>query len=288
MGKRSIKIIVNADDFGISPGTNQAIAEGYSRGIINSTSLMVNTPYIDQAIRELKSLKNLSVGLHINMTNEKALSPMGKIPLLVDENGNFKNGFVKLLWLSLVKPKKFSQQAEIEIESQIRKTMDSGVKLSHLDSHRHIHMIPRIFSLVKKLSDKYNIPRIRYVNENIFYTILNSGDFSYLWNGSLIKYFILKFFSLVNSYKTDTYFYSILYTGRIFKDKVMNLNIPSEYSVLELGIHPNIKNIDGGKDVYIFDKDVLSTNRIREMEMAIDKSVLGTNRRFIFKEANHG
>ncbi len=94
------KVIFNADDFGISPGVNQAIFKAHTQGILNSASLMVNQEFADEAVALAQKMPNLSVGLHINLTNEKPAANPIDIPLLVGADGKFKNGFVKLLILS--------------------------------------------------------------------------------------------------------------------------------------------------------------------------------------------
>lgn len=268
------QIIVNADDFGITPGVNQAIVKGHQEGIINSTSLMINLPYTDEAIRLVPSLKNLKIGLHLNLTNEVPVSDSNKIPLLTGENGKFKNGFLSLLLLSLFKPDALEPQLKIEIEAQINKAIKSGIALQHIDGHRHVQSIPLVFKIVKQLAVQYNIPRIRVINENIFYTWKQNKDLSWLFNGNLIKYIVLKILKQINRFDTNVYFYSILYTGKLFKNRVKQLDIPPEYTAVELNFHPSIVEIDKQNSSYIFDEDVLSANRAGEMETVMDKSVL--------------
>ena len=147
----SIKKIFNADDFGISKGVNAAIVKAHTEGILNSASLMINQKYAKEAINFAKEMPELEIGLHVNITNEYPASDKNKIPLLVDEYGKFKNGFVKLLYLSIIHPKILSEQVETEIRCQIIKYMNTGLELAHIDSHRHIHMIPVIFKVVRKL-----------------------------------------------------------------------------------------------------------------------------------------
>ena len=110
------------------------------------------------------------------------------------------------------------------------------------------------------------------INENIFYTLKYNKDYSFLFDGGIIKYFVLKFFYYINFYKTDTYFFSILHTGKMFKDTVKNIKVPQGYKSLEIMIHPNIEGIDKYNDV--FDKNIVSQNRIKEMTMVMDKTIL--------------
>ena len=102
------KKIFNADDFGISKGVNAAIVKAYKEGILNSASLMVNQKYTNEAVKLAKEMSNLEMGIHLNLTNEYPSVDSRKIPLLVDEQGKLKNGFVKLFLLSLIKPKEFT------------------------------------------------------------------------------------------------------------------------------------------------------------------------------------
>lgn len=268
-----LKKIFNADDFGASQGINQAVAKAYHQGILNSTSMMINLNYVDEALELKKEMPNLDVGLHLNLTNEYALSEMKKIPLLVDENGKFKHGFVNLLILSLLKPNELKKQVEVETRAQIEKAQTKGIKLSHIDSHRHIHHIPLIFKIVKNLANEYKIPRIRVVNENIFNTMNSNRDKSYLFDGGIVKYVILRALAFWNNHKTDTYFYSILYTCKLSKEHFKNLKIPAKYGAIEVGIHPAMPEIDVQSPNGVFDENVLSPYRTIELETLLDKSV---------------
>ena len=270
----SIKKIFNADDFGISRGVNAAIVKAHKEGILNSASLMINQKYAKEAINFAKEMPELEMGLHINITNEYPASDKNKIPLLVDEYGKFKNGFVKLLFLSLTHPKELNQQIETEIRAQIIKYMKTGLELSHLDSHRHIHMIPIIFKIVRKLQKEFEVPRLRIMNENIFNTIKQNKDTKYLIDGGLIKYFLLRFLCWWNGYKTNTYFYSILYTCKLAKKHFNNIKIPKGYDKVEIMIHPGIPEIDKENINEVWDKNILSPYRSIELETLLDKDII--------------
>ena len=161
-----LKKIFNADDFGISKGVNAAIVQAHKEGILNSASLMINQKYAKEAIEAAKQMPDLEIGLHINLTNEEPAANPKDIPLLVDEKGKLKNGFVNLLILSFLHPCELARQVEIEIRAQIAKYLQSGLKLAHLDSHRHVHLIPVIFKVVQKLAKEHKVGRIRVMNEN--------------------------------------------------------------------------------------------------------------------------
>ena len=269
-----IRKIFNADDFGISKGVNAAICKAHKEGILNSASLMVNQKYASQAVELAADMPNLELGLHLNLTNEYPASNKEQIPLLVDEEGKLKNGFVNLLLLSLIHKKEFSKQVETEVRAQVQKYLDFGLKLNHIDGHRHVHLIPAVFKIVKKIADEYKIKRIRTMNENLFNTIKQNKDKSFLFDGGLIKYFVLRILSFWNGYKSDIYFYTILYTCKITKERFNNVKIPSGYKAVEIMIHPGMPEIDCKYLSDVWDANILDNYRAKELETLLDKNVL--------------
>ena len=270
----SCKKIFNADDFGISLGVNAAIEKAHKEGILNSASLMVNQKYAAQAVELAKQMPELEMGLHLNLTNETPAANPAQIPLLVGADDKLKNGFVNLLLLSLFKPAAFKQQAEIEIRAQLKKYLATDLPLQHIDGHRHVHLIPAVFQIVQKVAQEYHIPRIRTMNENIFNTARQNNSKSWLFDGGLIKYMILRALTLWNGYKSDTYFYTILYTCKISKEQFNNVKIPAQYNAVEIMIHPGMPDIDKQHPEDVWDANILSPYRTVELETLLNKNVL--------------
>ena len=270
----SLKVIFNADDFGISRGVNAAIVEAHSEGILNSTSLMVNQAFAKEAVAAAKKMPDLEVGLHLNLTNEKPASNPQDIPLLVGADGKLKNGFVNLLLLSILHPKKFAAQVETEIRAQVQKYMQTGLKMAHIDGHRHVHLIPAVFKIVRNIQREYNVPRVRVMNENAVNTILQNKSKSWLFDGGLVKYFILRFLTWWNGYKSDVYFYTILFTCKISREQFCNIKIPRGYKAVEIMIHPGKPEIDKQYPESVWDDNILSDWRAVELQTLSDKTVL--------------
>lgn len=270
-------IIFNADDFGISAGVNQAIYKAHTEGVLNSTSIMITLKYVSDALNLAKKMPSLNIGLHANLTNESSILSPTEIPLLVDENGKFKHGFVNLAILSVLHPRELKRQAKAEIKAQIDKALSCGIKLSHLDSHRHIHMIPSIFKAFMELCQEYNIPRLRFVNENPLLTIKSTQSKEWLTDGGLIKNLVLTSCAIANrilwKYKSDTYFYSIVNTCKITRDKLKNIKIPAKYKAVEVGIHPGMPEIDKQNIADVFDDNILKDYRYKELQTLLDKTV---------------
>ena len=269
-----LKKIFNADDFGISKGVNSAIIQAHKEGILNSASLMINQKYAKEAVEAAKQMPDLEIGLHINLTNEESAANPKDIPLLVDEKGKLKNGFVNLLLLSFIHPKKLSAQVEIEIRAQIAKYMQSGLNLEHLDSHRHVHLIPVIFKVVQKLAKEHRVERIRVMNENAFNTAKQNKSKRFLFDGGIIKYMLLRFLCLVNGYKSDVYFYTILYTCKISGEQFENVKIPHGYKAVEIMIHPGRPDIDKQYPEDVWDNNILSDWRRVELQTLLNKDIL--------------
>ncbi len=267
------KIIFNADAFGISKGVNQAVVKAYEQGLLNSASLMVNQKYTKEAVDLSENMPNLKMGLHINLTNEQSCLSKNEIPLLVDKNGKFKNGFAKLLWLSVFKYKQLKEQAQKEIEAQIVQTQALHVSLDHVDSYRHVHMIPAIFAAVKELAEKYNIKRIRTVKECGLLTAKCSKGFSYLFNGGIIKYCLLRFLDIINGYDSCVYSYTMLYDGRLSENCLHKVLIPQGFKAVEVMTHPGLPEIDKKYSEDVFDCSILSDWRQKELQTLLNKQI---------------
>ena len=270
----NLKIIFNADDFGISRGVNAAIAEAHTNGILNSTSLMVNQQFAAEAVDMARTMPNLEVGLHLNLTNEKPTADPKEIPLLVGADGKLKNGFVNLLLLSVFHPKNFAEQVETEIRAQVEKYLATGLKMAHIDGHRHVHLIPAVFKVVRKIQKQYNVPRIRVMNENAFSTIMQNKSKSWLFDGGLIKYFILRFLTWWNGYKSDVYFYTILFTCKISREQFQNIRIPRGYNAVEIMIHPGKPEVDKQYPQDVWDDNILSEWRSVELQTLLTPEIL--------------
>jgi predicted glycoside hydrolase/deacetylase ChbG (UPF0249 family) len=138
------RLILNADDFGLTRGINRAVAGLYAAGALTSATLMANGPAFDDAVAVAHAHPGLGVGCHIVLTDGTPVSPPDHIPtLLGKERRNFRTSlidFVRDLWLGRIDP------AEIEHEAlaQIQKLQRAGIDVTHLDTHKHTHIFPPV------------------------------------------------------------------------------------------------------------------------------------------------
>lgn len=134
------KIIVNADDFGLSTSVNQAILDVYQRGNLTSTTLMVNMPGTQEAVQIAKAHSGLSVGLHFCLTEGRALT---KVSSLTDEQGMFFSR--QKLIARCAAGKVHLADIRREFQAQVDFFPKNGLTLAHIDSHQHCHMMPVVF-----------------------------------------------------------------------------------------------------------------------------------------------
>ncbi|NHM32906.1 chitin disaccharide deacetylase [Neobacillus terrae] len=146
-----IKLIVNADDFGLCHGVNHGIIDSHLYGIVNSTTMMMNMPGTDHAISLAKNNPSLSVGIHLVLTAGKPL--LQDVPSLVDEKGNFHSQAYLNDYIDIS-----LEELEREWTAQIEKFLKSGLTPTHFDSHHHVHTLEKLLPVVQKLSNKYNLP----------------------------------------------------------------------------------------------------------------------------------
>ncbi len=263
------KIILNADDLGFSKGVNDAILKANTEGYLSHASLMANTAYFDHAIAEiLPNCPQLKVGVHVNLTCAAALLSGNILSI----NGELKNTFVTLLFRR--KTKRVLEHLEREIELQILKIKNAGVNISHIDGHEHVHIIPSINKIVRKLAKKHNIQRVREINENIFESYQFNGRTASFAN--VIKLLLLKFLSLFNENSGEIGFYSMLNTCEINgKNLFPFLQNNKTYETVEVMVHPAILGLDSAEYFKGLDerfvKFLKDEHRKSEYDLCFDK-----------------
>lgn len=144
-----MRLIINADDFGMARSVNDAVFELCKTDSISSTSVMSNMPYASEAIRLIEFPK-ISIGLHINLTQGLPVSNSSEVNSLVDEQGFF---FPKNILLSRISQKKVEfEHIKNEVWAQYFKLKELvGPRLSHFDSHQGSTRIPQVYEALVKL-----------------------------------------------------------------------------------------------------------------------------------------
>ncbi len=139
-------LIVHADDFGIAPGVDRVIEANLEAGTVTSTSLLLGTPHSAAALAWAADHPQYDYGVHLNLTHGRPLLPASQIPSLVTPGGEFPS-LGRLLARHLLRRLR-PEEVRAELSAQIAAARGAGVPLTHLNSHQHVHLLPRLFSKV--------------------------------------------------------------------------------------------------------------------------------------------
>jgi hopanoid biosynthesis associated protein HpnK len=158
------RLIVNADDFGLTAKINQAIMEAHYRGLVSSTSLLANGEAFESAVALAHQAPRLGVGIHLNLTEGQPVAPASSIASLVNAQGGFARKPASL-WRAISFGRVSAVDIEKELRAQIEKVLAAGIVATHLDTHKHVHALPALGRMSLRLARQYGIPAIRSVAE---------------------------------------------------------------------------------------------------------------------------
>ncbi len=155
-------LIVNADDFGLTSGVNRAIAELHKAGVLTSASLMARAGAAEEAMELARSMPTLGVGCHVVLVDGQPVLPAHQIPTLVDrETGRFPLSLGTFL-LRLFTGRIRSAEIEAEAAAQIGLLQRQGVRLTHLDTHKHTHVFSAVLRPLLRAGRAAGIHAIRH------------------------------------------------------------------------------------------------------------------------------
>lgn len=218
-----LKVIINADDLGHNKRVNKSIINLLERDKISSATILSNGKSFSGVIERLKDYKNKSFGVHLNLTEFK---PLTNDQIMYDMGLVNDKGFTKEIRNIRIN-KNLSSAIFLEFEQQICKILDHGVPLTHIDSHNHIHTIPSLFFILKKIQKKFGIIRVRQTM-NFYGNFYNPSRKirlqKYLWNFFLRHYY--------NTLTSDYFTFAEWFINKIDKHKI-NRNL-----TFELMCHP--------------------------------------------------
>jgi chitin disaccharide deacetylase len=233
------KLIIHADDLGISERVNAGIERAHRDGILTSTSIMAVGGAFDHAVELCQANPGLDIGVHLTLVEERPLTPVAQIPSLVDPSGRFHRtafGFTGRYFSGRIK----IDEVYRELDAQLRRVRDSGIAISHLDSHQHVHMLPGLFDVTTRLARENGIPAIRIPRERLHPSLMRHAPSA----ARVLQQLVLNGFcrvarsKLTGLYHTD-HFAGFLFGGRLDRahlDAVLD-SLP-DTGLAELMCHP--------------------------------------------------
>ncbi len=279
-------VIINGDDFGFSSGVNRGIIEAHERGVLTSTSLMVTGEAFDEAVALAHAHPKLGVGLHLVLANGKAVLPPSQIPHLVDSNGNFSDKDNQA-GVHYHLSQGARRELPLEIRAQLEKFRSTGLQLSHVDGHRHMHLNPVVLHNLVDLSNEFNIKVIRLPYEELKITLsIDSSDRlnKIIWYSvmSCLRWYgerLLKSKGIVSPLRV----YGWLQSGRITDAYLLNLIPQIQANMVEIYAHPAIaidgEPRNGPQGAGQLELDALVSLRVRKMLVSNGFELINYNNR---------
>lgn len=254
-------VVINGDDFGYSDSVNEAIITAYHQGILTSTSLMVTADKADSAVKLAKENPSLGVGLHLVLCCGKSALNPAQIPHLVDKQGYFDNS-AAMAGLKY----QFIPQARHELKEEIKAQLDlfqaTGLSLSHVDGHLHLHTHPLVLKILGELASEYGIKFIRLPHEELNFTIkIDSTNLPLKVVYSIVFKLLRKHGEkLLQNYgvKYLDKIYGLLETSAMSKSYLLELIPQIKADIIEIYSHP--QSISGDKEL-----DALCSQEVEEL-----------------------
>ena len=256
------KIIINADDFGLTTKINEAVLRAHRNGTLTSATLMANGLAVKEAVEIAMDNPKLGVGIHLNLTVLKPILPYKEVTSLINSQGFFNKAHWKL-------PFKKGRQARDEWEAQINKLLDMGLKPTHLDSHHHIHLYPPFTKIILDLARHYGIPCIRLINPRSIEFMYIGG----LFNGFMTKEILTRSWKYAQKIQRPCTVVGIEnFNVSKITELIDRLGLPEDFKGLqgihELFLHPGLngdKQLDGVSS--------LKDQRQKDLELLLDPKI---------------
>lgn len=211
-----MRLIINADDYGLSKGVSLGIIKAMKEGIVRDTSILVNSPNFEESVILAKEYGINELGIHLTLSFKKPILPSNEVKTIVDEQGNFYRRINEV-------QKNFSMdEVEKELRAQMDKFFETGLKLNHIDGHHHFYVYNNdIYNLVMDLAKEYKVPM---------------RSCGHLFNDKLKS----------NGVESTDYFYGEFYDEKVSEDTIINIleKHKDEDCTLELMSHPAIVDED--------------------------------------------
>jgi chitin disaccharide deacetylase len=219
------RLIVSADDFGLSLEVNEAVERAHRGGVLAAASLMVATPFTQDAIRRARELPDLRVGLHVVLVNGRPLLPAREVAALVDAQGNFPSDLVRAGIRYFFHPGA-RDALRREIRAQFEAYAQSGLPLDHVNAQNHFHVHPTVLGILLEVGREFGVRAVRIPEE--------PGDAAFLrlWLAMMRRR--LARAGMV----TNDRVFGIRHTGHMTEDRVLEILRDLPGGVSEMYFHP--------------------------------------------------
>ena len=223
-----IRVILSADDLGLNETTNAAIFNLMSNGRVTSASLLANGSAFEVAVIRARDFPRSSFGVHLNLTQGFPLNAHPGLGVILKPDGSFHRDKIRRLFID----QSLRRAVLAEWTAQVEKVFGSGLPVSHLDGHHHVHTNPGLFLTLKRLQKRFHIRRVRLTRN------MHAPNALPPWTRRLAKAFWNLGLRYVYRTKTTEGFTSL----KVFLETATNTRSPVQS--VELAVHPGHPNFE--------------------------------------------
>ncbi len=244
------KLILNADDFGMTRGVNEGIVRAHREGILTSTTLMANGDAFDDAVERARENPELGVGCHMVLVGGKCVAPRESVASLVDASGTLPDSlpfFVARISSGMIR----GEEIERELRAQIAKIRAAGIEPTHLDTHKHTHAHPRVMEVLGKVAKECGIRRVRKPIEDLWDSWETSkaggqGISLQILAAGAVRATAPQFFTISKKYglSSPDHFLGLATTGRLGPALLRGIIGTVADGTTEIMLHPGICDAD--------------------------------------------
>lgn len=156
------QLIVTADDVGLHRGMTDGAIHAHTHGIVTACSVVANGAAFEHAVERLRATPTLEVGVHLTLVEERPLAD--DVPSLIGANDLLLESWAAFVPRYLARLIKM-RDVERELRAQLAHVLSTGLRVTHLNGHQHLHLLPRIFALVERLAEEHRIGYVRIVDD---------------------------------------------------------------------------------------------------------------------------
>lgn len=269
------RLIVNADDFGFTRGVNAGIVRAFKSGIVTSTTIMANGEAFEDAVSLARANPELGVGCHLAVVGGRPVASPSEIPSLVDRNGALPATLTRLV-IKIARGYAPAEEIAREFRAQVQRVLNSGIQITHLDSHKHSATHPRVMEALARVATEFGIKCVRNPFESVFAGRLDSQPkWAYLKQFALsaaIAPAAIGFTRIAREHglKTPDRFFGVKLTGLLDTAAIRSIMESLREGTAELMCHPGINDDDLAKA-----HTRLRQERERELETLRDPGLRG-------------
>ncbi|HXF38488.1 MAG TPA: ChbG/HpnK family deacetylase [Blastocatellia bacterium] len=239
------RLIVNADDFGFTPGVNTGIIHAYKTGIVTSATIMANGEAFDDAVALALANPSLGVGCHLAIVGGRPVAQPDEVSSIVDKEGLLLPTLGQFM-LRLARGSVKSEDIAREFRAQVIRVVNAGITPTHFDSHKHSHVSPPVMKALALVAREFGVTRVRNPFESVFDRASLSG-----WSNikqsalsAMIAPGTIRFKRLARKYLLNTpdRFLGVKRTGRLDSNAIRSMMKGLKEGTTELMCHPGFND----------------------------------------------